>query len=50
MRRHYRPVFVLTPANPARNAVPGKAPEVLSFEERSKLDFAQQEHPKGIFF
>ena len=50
MRRHYRPVFVRTPANPARKAVPGKAPEVFSFEERSKLDFAQQEHPKGIFF
>jgi hypothetical protein len=27
-----------------------EAPEVLSFEERSKLDFAQQENPKGIFF
>ena len=49
MRRHYRPMFVRTLANPAIKTVPGKAPEVLSFEERSKLDFAQQEHPKGIF-
>jgi hypothetical protein len=43
-------MFVHTPANPARKTVPGKAPEAFFFEERSKLDFAQQEHPKGIFF
>jgi hypothetical protein len=43
-------MFVHTLANPARKTVPGKAPEVVSFEERSKMDFAQQEDPKGILF
>jgi hypothetical protein len=36
MRRHYRPMFVRTPDNPARKTAPGKAAEVFSFERRGR--------------
>jgi hypothetical protein len=36
MRRHYQPIFLTAPENPARTTTGSKAPQVWSIEEAEK--------------